>query len=60
MKETSIKLNECGAEIKVDENGVYITGKSINLHSTPESKGRVSSDGEGNIHIGSAQENTNA
>lgn len=59
MKETSIKLDECGAEIKVNENGVHIVGKSIHLHSSTETKDSISSDGKGNIHIGSGQENAN-
>lgn len=38
MKETSIKLDECGAEIKVNDDGVHIIGKSINFHSSTETK----------------------
>lgn len=67
MKETSIKLDECGAEIKVNEDGVHIIGKGINLNSSHSHENgisigntNISSDGKGNIHIGSAQENTNA
>jgi hypothetical protein len=52
MKETSIKLDEYGAEIKIDETGTTIIGKSINFVSTPKSKGSpITSDGQGNVHI---------
>lgn len=55
MKETSIKLDECGAEVKVDEDGIHLIGKSINFHSSTETKDSVSSDGKGNLHISSTQ-----
>ena len=52
MKETSIKLDECGAEIKMNESGATIIGKSINLVSASESKDYgITSDGQGNVHI---------
>lgn len=58
MKETTIKLDECGAEIRMDEDGVHIIAKGINFNSSHSNKDgisinntNISSDGNGNIHI---------
>ena len=52
LKETIVKLDDNGAEVKVNESGVTITGKSINLSTNTEHQSNtISSDEKGNLHV---------
>ena len=61
MKQENIKIDDNGAQIKVDESGIYLIGKSINLNSISSfendiniGKNNISSDGKGNITVNTA------
>ncbi|EHH1079122.1 hypothetical protein J7I01_004848 [Vibrio parahaemolyticus] len=67
MKQENIKIDDNGAQVRVDKSGVYLIGKSINLNSVHSAENDISIgnsnvlfDGKGNITIGTAQTNTSA